>query len=153
MGSLTRRRSRLALVVVCLLAAGCTTTPEEQLREDFELKHGSETWYPAIDSIEVHGTSSIVISTKLDPLDPNVEELGDAICEAMAGTTPSDSEVSVSLKTLVPGSQAVDGSRDDPRVLEQSLAETISFPQDTCEAELYETVIRNHREGLNQLDG
>lgn len=153
MASLTRRPSGLALVVLCLLAAGCTTTPEEQLREDFAFKHESETWYPAIDSIEVYGTNSIVISTKLDPLDPSVEELGDAICEAMAGTTPSDSEVSVSLKALVPGSQAVDGSREEPRVLEHTIARTVSFSEDDCEAELYETHLRNHREGLNQLDG
>lgn len=142
----------IGLAAICLVAGACTTTPTEQLRENFRSEYGSEAWYSAIDEIEVNGTATIVISTKLDPLDPHVEELGVEICEAMARTTPSEDSVSVYLNMLVPGSQQVDGSHEDPMVQETAFAETVSFEEDTCKAELYEAQLEAHQEALGQLD-
>lgn len=149
-----RKRSVLATVafLLALFAGACSDTPEGRLRAEFEREYAHEPWFEAVDDVEVNGSATIVIQTRLDPLDPNVEELGVEICEAMARSTPSEDEVFVNLTRLVPGSQNVDGSYEEPSPVEAGLAETVSFEDDTCEAEMYEAWLDDQREALQQLD-
>lgn len=147
-----RRRGLFLSSLLTVVLVACVETPEDRLIETFNSDYSQESWFPAIDGIEVNARATIVIQTRLDPLDPNVEELGVEICEAMARSTPSEDEVFVNLTRLVPGSQNVDGSYEEPRPVEAGLAETVSFEDDTCEAEMYEAWLDDQREALQQLD-
>lgn len=148
-------KSRLAvalLSIASLLASACVNSAQSRLTDRFNSTYSEEPWFDAVDGIEVNGEATIVIRTKLDPLDPNLEELGVEICESMARTSPSEDEVIVNITRLIPGEQNVDGSYEDPRPQEVGIAETVSFVEDSCEAEMYPTWIEDQREALEQLD-
>jgi hypothetical protein len=122
----------------------------DRLAEQFKDGYGSKPWISSVDGIDVNGRATIVIHTSLDPLDPAIRRTGVEICEAMADTSPAEDDIFVQIKMLVPGEQNVDGSFDEPRSVENSLAEESSIPEDTCHATLSQSQIEAHREALRQ---